>query len=1692
MERVGDASSLPHGSRVLGTLPANTRLRVDVVLEPRDPAALTSFANAVANPASPLYHHYLARGQFASDFGPTPATIAAVEHVLREDGLSPGRTSADDLTIPVVATAGSLARAFSTHLERVEVANRVTFANTSPPLMPKSVAGDVQGLLGLDGLVRAVPMEVPTTARPAGSHQTGSHPLVKAAGPTACSAATETAGANSAYTANQIAAGYQFSSLYGAGDEGQGVTVGIFELDYYYSSDIDAYQSCYGTDTTVDPIDVDGGAGDGTGSAEAPLDIEDVIGLAPQATIDVFGAPNSETGIYDNYSAMVGDDVNVITTSWGLCEPGLSGTALQGEEETLFKEAATQGETVFAATGDYGSADCYDPKADTGTGLAVDDPSSQPYVTGVGGTKTTSFGTTPNQSVWDGAGGGGGGGISVKWKMQSYQTDAPSSLNVIISNSSRSPCSATSGYCRETPDVSADANPDTGIVIYYNGAWTAYGGTSIAAPLWASLAALVDADPSCEGTDLGFANPAIYDAAADSYSTTFYDVKTGNNDYDKDNNGLYPATPYYDMASGLGTPNAAGLAAQLCPDVAPSAPSSVSAGAGPTGPPGKSEVQVSWSVPTKGTEITGYTVTPSPACAACGGLTTSSTSTVVTGLTPGTTYTFAVTATDPVGTGPAGTSNNIAAPATPPGAPTSVAATGGPDTSPGDGQITVTWTAAPAYGSAITGYTISPSPACPGTCEGLSTTGAETTVTGLMPGSKYSFTVTPSNSVGPGTPATSNTEAAPATAPEAPTSVSATQGSNATPGVGVIDLNWTAPADNAATISGYEVTPDPSCSSCSGLDTGTNSTIVTGLAFDTPYTFTVTAKNSVGVSQAGTSNSETAPATLPSAPSNVVATPDSSTSINLTWSAAPGNGSSVSGYTITPVPSCVCGGLSTNGATSTTITGVSPGGSYYFNVAAVNSVGTGAAGQSNTAGAPATAPGVPENVTAGPGPNGTAGDGEIALSWTAPPANGADITSYTVTQTSPVCSSCASLTTSKTSITVSGLTPGQPYVFTVSATNSVGAGDPGTSNSEDAPATVPGTTTNVTAKATGTGTDVTVSWTAAAENGAGIINYTVTPDPACAGCTGLTSVGTSTTVIGLSPATSYTFSVAALNSVGAGTAGASPPVITPATAPGAPTEVTATPGPSTTPGDGEIRLSWTSPAPNGAAITQYTVTPSPACTSCGGLTASATSTTVTGLTPAETYSFKVTARNSVGSGPAGLSNNEPAPSTAPGAPAHVVAQTGAVGTPGDGQAHVSWASPAANGSEITGYELTLSPKCIGCGGLTASGTSTTVTGLTPGVAYTFAVTAVNSIGTGHASAAAGALTVYTVPSAPRLVTAKASPAGMVVSFTTPAMSGGSPVVDYTIEPTPACPACRGLSGATASASVTGLTAGTTYRFAVQARNKAGSSVASTPSAAVVAVAPDGYWLAARDGDVVGFGSAPSFGGVHAGVSDPVVGIAATPDGGGYFVATRNGGVGAFGDAHFFGDLPNEHINRTDIVSIVATENGAGYWLIGADGEVYTFGDAPFHGSLLSLPHPVHVSNVVGMVACAGDTGYLLIGSDGGIFAFGESHYYGSLPGDGIKVNDIVGILPSVTNTGYAMVGSDGGAFVFGTGVRYFGSLPGKHIKVNDVVGLALTTDGDGYYMAGSNGATYGFGDAKAFPLPPGLRANLPVAAVAGV
>ncbi len=586
-------------ARALGSLAAATPLRLTVVLVPRNRSRLAAAAASVSTPGSPTFHHYLSTSEFAAEFGASHSSVAQLRAFLRGHGLTPGPLARDGLSLSVSGSAARASRAFDVTLRRYrENSGREVYSNTAAPRVPASLRGVVADVLGLD--------DVPAAA-PAGLVAGSRAPVARAASsgggaPAACPAASAAAG-SSYFTINQIAHAYGIDGLYARGDFGAGVTVALDELELYPTQDADvaAFGSCYGIRPNVLPdIQIDGGPIGGTDaptSAETAVDIENLVGLAPSVTVQIYQGPDTDAGILDTLSGILdappSQFAQVISDSWVLCESARNdgNQSMIADEGALFDQAAVQGQTVLASAGDRGSAGCVplnDPNhrwGETPGPLAVEDPASQPEVTGVGGTSLYAEGPPPSETSWNDLYiGAGGGGISSAWGMPDYQrySGVP---GIFSSYSSGTPCAAgTSGYCREVPDVSVDAAPATGYVTYYNSGWHGYGGTSTAAPVWAAVIALADASgmSGCSPkTPLGFANPLLYYVAAGpGYADAFNDITVGDNN--QFGSGAYPATAGYDMASGLGTPRATdgtapgsppGLVAQLCAAAqAPSVP----------------------------------------------------------------------------------------------------------------------------------------------------------------------------------------------------------------------------------------------------------------------------------------------------------------------------------------------------------------------------------------------------------------------------------------------------------------------------------------------------------------------------------------------------------------------------------------------------------------------------------------------------------------------------------------------------------------------------------------------------------------------------------------------------------------------------------------------------------------------------------------------------------------------------------------------------------------------------------------------------------------------------------------------------------------------------------------------------------------------------------------------------------------
>ena len=465
----------------------------------------------------------------------------------------------------------------------------------------------------------------------------------------------------------------------------------------------------------------------------------------------------------------------------------------------------------------------------------------------------------------------------------------------------------------------------------------------------------------------------------------------------------------------------------------------------------------------------------------------------------------------------------------------------------------------------------------------------------------------------------------------------------------------------------------------------------------------------------------------------------------------------------------------------------------------------------------AASPSAPTGVSA---VGGSVAGGQAAVSWTAPASNGGSpITSYTVVASGGA-GSCT--TSGATTCTVTGLTNGSSYTFTVAASNGIAPPATSSPSSSTTISGLPSAPTGASAVA-GAG-QATVSWTAPSGNGSSISGYTATSSPGGFTCA-WTSGPTQCSVVGLSDGTSYTFTVNATNGNGTGVPSTPSNAAIPLGVPSPPTAVLAFGGSAA---GGQAVVSWSAPNTDGAsAVTGYTVTASDGVSNC--TTNGALACTITGLTDNTSYTVTVTATNLVGTSDPSAASTGTMISGLPDPPSGVSAVAGA------GQATVSWTAPSGEGSSIWAYTATSSPGGYTCTWTTGP-TQCAVTGLTDGTSYTFTVDAINGNGPGSPSDPSSAVTSLGVPSPPTAVLAfggSAAGGQAVVSWSAPNTDGGTAVTGYTATASDGVSTCT-TNGAL-TCTIAGLTNNTSYTVTVTATNLIGTSDPSGASAGTTVV-----------------------------------------------------------------------------------------------------------------------------------------------------------------------------------------------------------------------------------------------------------------
>ncbi|GFO67347.1 hypothetical protein GMLC_09260 [Geomonas limicola] len=642
-------------ARWLSRMPAASEVSLVFSLPLRNQQELDQLLKHLYDPNDPQHGKYLTPQEFTERFAPTQADYDAVAEYARSIGLRVTASHANRLLLDVAGPAEKVEGGFGLQLHHYQGADgRKFYAPDQDPAVPEGIAARVNGVVGLDSAT-----------------SWHAHSNYHAAGTTAMATPYQIgSGPGGGLTPSNIRSAYNLANVAATGS---GQVLALFELDGYNPSDVAYYAKYFGLPAVpLQNVLVDGFSGaPGTGASEVTLDIELQLALAPGVSkILVYEGPNSNKGVLDTYNRIATDNLaKQISTSWGLSE-GQSSQSVIASENAIFQQMAAQGQTLYAAAGDSGAYD-------NGSTLSVDDPASQPYVVGVGGTRlaVASGQSYLRESAWNTnntvAGGAGGGGVSALWSIPSWQQGVRNLASSVM---------------RNVPDVALNADQGTGYSIYFQGGWYIFGGTSCASPLWAAFTARVNQLRSAAGQGpLGFANPVLYQLAAGSgYQGSFHDVA------DSTTNLYYPAITGYDNATGWGSFNGANLLAALAPTTTvPSAPAPPAAPSGLSAVAGNATVTLAWGAVSGATSYSVYRGSAPGA----EGTTPIATGLGITGysdtrVSNGTRYYYKVSATNGGGTSPL--SSEVSATPSTPVVP-ALSITSGPTASTAPNTVLIQW-----------------------------------------------------------------------------------------------------------------------------------------------------------------------------------------------------------------------------------------------------------------------------------------------------------------------------------------------------------------------------------------------------------------------------------------------------------------------------------------------------------------------------------------------------------------------------------------------------------------------------------------------------------------------------------------------------------------------------------------------------------------------------------------------------------------------------------------------------------------------------------------------------------------------------------------------------------------------------------------------------------------------------------------
>jgi subtilase family serine protease len=481
--------------------PASETRSVVLTLTPSDQSGLVALA-------ADAKRSRLAPGQFEQRYAPAQSTVGAIESWAAANGLQTS-VSRDRLLVTLTGSTAALGAALGVGFERFRAADGASYVSSiGTATLPASLAKHVTAITGLSSLARA---QTFTVTR---------------------SESTPPAGLDypTSYGPQELWALYHAPS----GETGSGEQVSVIAAGDLSKpeADLATFEQKFGLPSvTWNQIDVGKPSTETEGDDEWDLDTQYSTGFAPGVTqVNVYdGSSLEDQAILETVDRWVTDDAtSQASFSAGECELLADAAGFQESLDTVLSEAAAQGQTLFVASGDTGSQ-CPALVGENGVPLGlpgVDYPASSPYAIGSGGTSVLGPG---DEIGWY----AGGGGSSLLEATPSWQENAGGSFL---------------GIKRGVPDVSLDADPDSGFDVIIDGTEEVVGGTSADAPSWQGIWARAQA---AHGGKLGFAGPVIYETEP---ASAFNDITIGDN-------GLYPCTPGWDYVTGRGTPDIEGIVA---------------------------------------------------------------------------------------------------------------------------------------------------------------------------------------------------------------------------------------------------------------------------------------------------------------------------------------------------------------------------------------------------------------------------------------------------------------------------------------------------------------------------------------------------------------------------------------------------------------------------------------------------------------------------------------------------------------------------------------------------------------------------------------------------------------------------------------------------------------------------------------------------------------------------------------------------------------------------------------------------------------------------------------------------------------------------------------------------------------------------------------------------------------------------